>query len=58
MIDYIILLYFSIHFLFCLSSAKKLPKSEPQAAGANSGRSRGVDLTETAQPTKAPCCSN
>ena len=40
------------------SSAKRLPKSEPQAPGANSGRSRGVDLTETAQPTKAPCCSN
>ncbi len=39
-------------------SAKRLPKSEPQAAGANSGRNRGVDLTEAAQPAKAPCCSN
>uniref|UniRef100_A0A8B9GWL8 RAB5A, member RAS oncogene family, a n=1 Tax=Astyanax mexicanus TaxID=7994 RepID=A0A8B9GWL8_ASTMX len=36
----------------------QLPKSEPQAAGTNSGRSRGVDLTETAPPAKAPCCSN
>uniref|UniRef100_A0A8B9H2F0 RAB5A, member RAS oncogene family, a n=1 Tax=Astyanax mexicanus TaxID=7994 RepID=A0A8B9H2F0_ASTMX len=38
--------------------SKRLPKSEPQAAGTNSGRSRGVDLTETAPPAKAPCCSN
>ncbi|KAI1886142.1 hypothetical protein AGOR_G00210960 [Albula goreensis] len=38
--------------------AKRLPKNEPQAPGPNSGRNRGVDLTETAQPTKGPCCSN
>lgn len=48
--------------LFCLvlfrPTAKRLPKSEPQAAGTNSGRNRGVDLTEAAQPAKAPCCSN
>uniref|UniRef100_A0A8C8CY78 Ras-related protein Rab-5A n=1 Tax=Oncorhynchus tshawytscha TaxID=74940 RepID=A0A8C8CY78_ONCTS len=41
-----------------MAIAKRLPKSEPAAAGANSGRNRGVDLTEAAQPTKAPCCSN
>uniref|UniRef100_A0A4W6EWL1 small monomeric GTPase n=1 Tax=Lates calcarifer TaxID=8187 RepID=A0A4W6EWL1_LATCA len=41
-----------------MAIAKRLPKSEPQAAGANSGRNRGVDLTEAAQPAKAPCCSN
>ncbi|TNN85700.1 Ras-related protein Rab-5A [Liparis tanakae] len=40
-----------------MAIAKRLPKSEPQAAGANSGRNRGVDLTEAAQPAKAPCCS-
>uniref|UniRef100_A0A3Q0SKR9 RAB5A, member RAS onco family n=1 Tax=Amphilophus citrinellus TaxID=61819 RepID=A0A3Q0SKR9_AMPCI len=41
-----------------MAIAKRLPKNEPQTAGANTGRSRGVDLTETAQPAKAPCCSN
>uniref|UniRef100_A0AAQ6ICL6 small monomeric GTPase n=1 Tax=Anabas testudineus TaxID=64144 RepID=A0AAQ6ICL6_ANATE len=41
-----------------MAIAKRLPKSEPQAAGANTGRNRGVDLTEAAQPAKAPCCSN
>ncbi|XP_037549132.1 RAB5A, member RAS oncogene family, a [Nematolebias whitei] len=41
-----------------MAIAKRLPKSEPQAPGATSGRTRGVDLTETAQPAKAPCCSN
>uniref|UniRef100_A0A673HQN5 small monomeric GTPase n=1 Tax=Sinocyclocheilus rhinocerous TaxID=307959 RepID=A0A673HQN5_9TELE len=41
-----------------MAIAKRLPKNEPPAAGVSSGRSRGVDLTETAQPTKAPCCSN
>ncbi|KAM3858328.1 RAB5A, member RAS oncogene family, a isoform 2-T2 [Diretmus argenteus] len=41
-----------------MAIAKRLPKNEPQAAGVSSGRNRGVDLTETAQPTKAPCCSN
>lgn len=44
--------------VFCFATAKKLPKNEPQAAGANSGRNRGVDLTETAQPTSRTCCSN
>ncbi|XP_071326217.1 RAB5A, member RAS oncogene family, b isoform X2 [Trachinotus anak] len=41
-----------------MAIAKKLPKNEPQATGASSGRNRGVDLTETAQPTSRPCCSN
>ncbi|XP_043117132.1 ras-related protein Rab-5A-like isoform X2 [Puntigrus tetrazona] len=41
-----------------MAIAKKLPKNEPQPAGANTGRNRGVDLTETAQPAKGPCCSN
>uniref|UniRef100_A0A8C1HHV7 small monomeric GTPase n=2 Tax=Cyprinus carpio TaxID=7962 RepID=A0A8C1HHV7_CYPCA len=41
-----------------MAIAKKLPKNEPQPAGASTGRNRGVDLTETAQPTKGPCCSN
>lgn len=41
-----------------MAIAKKLPKNEPQAAGAGSGRNRGVDLTETAQPSSRPCCSN
>uniref|UniRef100_A0A3Q2QFB7 RAB5A, member RAS onco family, b n=1 Tax=Fundulus heteroclitus TaxID=8078 RepID=A0A3Q2QFB7_FUNHE len=41
-----------------MAIAKKLPKNEPQAAGASSGRNRGVDLTETAQPSSRPCCSN
>ncbi|TDH11371.1 hypothetical protein EPR50_G00060180 [Perca flavescens] len=41
-----------------MAIAKKLPKNEPQAAGASSGRNRGVDLTETAQPTSRSCCSN
>ncbi|TKS88439.1 Ras-related protein [Collichthys lucidus] len=41
-----------------MAIAKRLPKSEPQVAGASSGRNRGVDLTEAAQPAKAPCCSN
>lgn len=48
-------------FFICLiffTAAKKLPKNEPQAAGANSGRNRGVDLTETAQPTSRTCCNN
>lgn len=50
--------FLSLFNVFCLSlTAKRLPKSEPQAAGANSGRNRGVDLTEAAQPVKAPCCS-
>ncbi|CAB1350715.1 unnamed protein product [Coregonus sp. 'balchen'] len=40
-----------------MAIAKRLPKSEPAAASVNSGRNRGVDLTEAAQPTKAPCCS-
>ncbi|KAG7271929.1 hypothetical protein CRUP_027432 [Coryphaenoides rupestris] len=40
-----------------MAIAKKLPKSEPQASGANSGRNRGVDLTETAQPAGRTCCS-
>uniref|UniRef100_A0A8C4Z583 RAB5A, member RAS oncogene family, b n=1 Tax=Gadus morhua TaxID=8049 RepID=A0A8C4Z583_GADMO len=40
-----------------MAIAKKLPKSEPQAGGANSGRNRGVDLTETAQPAGRTCCS-
>lgn len=45
--------------LVCLfATAKKLPKSEPQPAVPNTGRNRGVDLTETAQPAKASCCSN
>ncbi|XP_075937233.1 RAB5A, member RAS oncogene family, b isoform X2 [Anarhichas minor] len=41
-----------------MAIAKKLPKNEPQMAGASSGRNRGVDLTETAQPTGRSCCSN
>uniref|UniRef100_A0A672MQN7 RAB5A, member RAS oncogene family, b n=1 Tax=Sinocyclocheilus grahami TaxID=75366 RepID=A0A672MQN7_SINGR len=41
-----------------MAIAKKLPKNEPQPVGANTGRNRGVDLTETAQPAKGPCCSN
>uniref|UniRef100_A0A672FB76 small monomeric GTPase n=1 Tax=Salarias fasciatus TaxID=181472 RepID=A0A672FB76_SALFA len=32
-----------------MAIAKKLPKNEPQAASGSSGRTRGVDLTETAQ---------
>lgn len=44
-------------FLLSFMLAKRLPKSEPQAAGGSSGRNRGVDLTEAAQPAKAPCCS-
>ncbi|KAG7263876.1 hypothetical protein CRUP_010563 [Coryphaenoides rupestris] len=40
-----------------MAIAKRLPKSEPQPAGVTSGRNRGVDLTEAAQPAKAPCCS-
>uniref|UniRef100_A0A3B4DNT2 small monomeric GTPase n=1 Tax=Pygocentrus nattereri TaxID=42514 RepID=A0A3B4DNT2_PYGNA len=38
-----------------MAIAKKLPKNEPQSAGATTGRNRGVDL-ETAQPAKGPCC--
>ncbi|XP_041423460.1 ras-related protein Rab-5A isoform X2 [Xenopus laevis] len=41
-----------------MAIAKKLPKTEPQAGGSNTIRGRGVDLTETAQPTKSQCCSN
>uniref|UniRef100_A0A7M4E0G6 small monomeric GTPase n=2 Tax=Crocodylus porosus TaxID=8502 RepID=A0A7M4E0G6_CROPO len=41
-----------------MAIAKKLPKNEPQNAGANSARGRGVDLTEPTQPTKSQCCSN
>ncbi|CAF99402.1 unnamed protein product [Tetraodon nigroviridis] len=41
-----------------MAIAKRLPKSEPQAAGGSSVRNRGVDLTEAAQPAKASCCSN
>uniref|UniRef100_A0A671RKL3 small monomeric GTPase n=1 Tax=Sinocyclocheilus anshuiensis TaxID=1608454 RepID=A0A671RKL3_9TELE len=41
-----------------MAIAKKLPKNEPPPAGASTGRNRGVDLTETAQPAKGPCCSN
>ncbi|KAM4657947.1 ras-related protein Rab-5A isoform 1-T2 [Amazona ochrocephala] len=40
------------------AEAKKLPKSEPQNAGANSARGRGVDLTEPTQQPKSQCCSN
>uniref|UniRef100_A0A8C5BVK7 small monomeric GTPase n=1 Tax=Gadus morhua TaxID=8049 RepID=A0A8C5BVK7_GADMO len=40
-----------------MAIAKRLPKSEPQPVGATGGRNRGVDLTEAAQPAKAPCCS-
>ncbi|MBN3316342.1 KAT2B acetyltransferase, partial [Atractosteus spatula] len=39
-------------FWFCFA-AKRLPKNEPQSAGANSGRNRGVDLTETTQQSKS-----
>ncbi|KAL4646868.1 ras-related protein Rab-5A [Arapaima gigas] len=38
--------------------AKRLPKNEAQGSGTTAGRNRGVDLTETAQPSKASCCSN
>ncbi|NXR21610.1 RAB5A protein, partial [Cinclus mexicanus] len=38
--------------------SKKLPKNEPQNAGASSARGRGVDLTEPTQPPKSQCCSN
>ncbi|KAF4076061.1 hypothetical protein AMELA_G00226080 [Ameiurus melas] len=41
-----------------MAIAKKLPKNEPQAPGSSAGRNRGVDLAETAQPAKGPCCSN
>ncbi|XP_010193318.1 PREDICTED: ras-related protein Rab-5A isoform X2 [Mesitornis unicolor] len=41
-----------------MAIAKKLPKNEPQNAGANSARGRGVDLTEPTQPPKSQCCSN
>lgn len=41
-----------------MAIAKKLPKNEPQAAGAGTGRNRGVDLTDTAQPSSRSCCSN
>ncbi|XP_030332854.1 ras-related protein Rab-5A isoform X2 [Strigops habroptila] len=41
-----------------MAIAKKLPKSEPQNAGANSARGRGVDLTEPTQQPKSQCCSN
>lgn len=44
-------------FFLSFMLAKRLPKSEPQAAGGSSGRNRGVDLTEAAQPAKAPCCT-
>ncbi len=47
----------SFHVCLC-SLAKKLPKNEPQPAGTNTVRNRGVDLTETAQPAKGSCCSN
>ncbi|CAL8371278.1 unnamed protein product [Boreogadus saida] len=40
-----------------MAIAKRLPKCEPQPVGATGGRNRGVDLTEAAQPAKAPCCS-
>ncbi|KAM9824394.1 ras-related protein Rab-5A-like [Neosynchiropus ocellatus] len=40
-----------------MAIAEKLPKNDPQSGGANSGRNRGVDLTEAAQPAKAPCCN-
>lgn len=53
-----LLLHFSLSFVFPFILAKRLPKSEPQPAGGSSGRNRGVDLTEAAQPAKAPCCSN
>lgn len=46
-------LLFSVHL-----TAKKLPKNEPQNAGASSARGRGVDLTEPTQPPKSQCCSN
>uniref|UniRef100_H3A6H8 small monomeric GTPase n=1 Tax=Latimeria chalumnae TaxID=7897 RepID=H3A6H8_LATCH len=39
-----------------MAIAKKLPKNEPQSAGTNSGRGRGVDLTETTQQSKSQCC--
>ncbi len=45
-------------FVCLCSLAKKLPKNEPQPAGTNTVRNRGVDLTETAQPAKGSCCSN
>lgn len=48
-----VLTLFRIDFI-----AKKLPKSEPQSAGANSARGRGVDLTEPTQQPKSQCCSN
>uniref|UniRef100_H0YYG1 small monomeric GTPase n=1 Tax=Taeniopygia guttata TaxID=59729 RepID=H0YYG1_TAEGU len=41
-----------------MAIAKKLPKNEPQNAGASSARGRGVDLTEPTQPPKTQCCSN
>ncbi|KAM9387155.1 ras-related protein Rab-5A isoform 2-T2 [Phaethornis superciliosus] len=41
-----------------MAIAKKLPKSEPQNAGASSARGRGVDLTEPTQQPKSQCCSN
>ncbi|XP_067147620.1 ras-related protein Rab-5A isoform X2 [Apteryx mantelli] len=41
-----------------MAIAKKLPKNEPQNAGANSARGRGVDLTEPTQPPKSQCCNN
>ncbi|NXA14157.1 RAB5A protein, partial [Sapayoa aenigma] len=41
-----------------MAIAKKLPKNEPQNAGASSARGRGVDLTEPTQPPKSQCCSN
>uniref|UniRef100_A0A8C7HUI2 small monomeric GTPase n=1 Tax=Oncorhynchus kisutch TaxID=8019 RepID=A0A8C7HUI2_ONCKI len=40
-----------------MAIAKNLPKNEPQADGAYSGRNRGVDLTEAAQPASRSCCS-
>ncbi|XP_028559602.1 ras-related protein Rab-5C [Podarcis muralis] len=40
-----------------MAIAKKLPKNEPQCPTGTAGRNRGVDLQESSQPSKGPCCN-
>ncbi|KAK2864462.1 hypothetical protein Q7C36_003616 [Tachysurus vachellii] len=39
-----------------MAIAKRLPKSEPQAAGAGSGGNQPVILTDLAPPSRVHCC--
>ncbi|XP_028931660.1 ras-related protein Rab-5C [Ornithorhynchus anatinus] len=42
-----------------MAIAKKLPKNEPQSAGAApGGRNRGVDLQESSPSSRSQCCSS